>query len=156
LIKQWWKEIGVDTELRHIEAAVFFGADPASNDTVQEFYADIEMYAYGFTGTDPERYMGNWSCGKIPNPASQWLGSNMARYCNPEYDRLVTQMASTSELEKRGEIAKKLNDLLIQEGAIIPLVHRGKLSAHANSLAGVKHNAWDSELWNVADWHRAP
>jgi peptide/nickel transport system substrate-binding protein len=37
---------------------------------------------------------------------------------------------------------------------MIPLVHRGRLSAHANSLGGVALNVWDSELWNVADWYR--
>ena len=35
-----------------------------------------------------------------------------------------------------------------------PLVHRGRLSAHATTLGGVVLNVWDSELWNVADWYR--
>jgi len=30
LVKQWWKEIGVETELRNIDAAVFFGGDQSS------------------------------------------------------------------------------------------------------------------------------
>ena len=53
LIKQWWNEIGVETELRNIDASVFFGGDPASPDTFQKFYADVEMYANNFDGTDP-------------------------------------------------------------------------------------------------------
>ncbi len=64
-------------------------------------------------------------------------------------------MAGTAGLEERAEIAKHLNDMLMQEGAMIPLVHRGDVSGHANSLLGVKINAWDSELWNIEDWHRA-
>jgi peptide/nickel transport system substrate-binding protein len=28
------------------------------------------------------------------------------------------------------------------------------VSAHSNTLGGVILNTWDSELWNVADWHR--
>jgi peptide/nickel transport system substrate-binding protein len=48
-----------------------------------------------------------------------------------------------------------MNDMLMQEGAMIPLIHRGRVSAYANTLAGVKLNTWDSELWNVADWSRA-
>ncbi|MBS8271717.1 peptide ABC transporter substrate-binding protein, partial [Halomonas litopenaei] len=35
LIKQWWEEIGVETELRNIDAGVFFGGDPGSPDTFQ-------------------------------------------------------------------------------------------------------------------------
>lgn len=155
LIKQWWKDIGVETELRNIDGAVFFGGDQSSPDTFQKFFADIEMYTNNFNGTDPETYMGNWACDKIPSPANNWLGGNMPRYCNPEYDALLAKMAKTSAIEERGEIAKQLNDFLMRDGAIIPLVHRGRVSAHANSLMGIKHNAWDSEIWNAADWTRS-
>ena len=37
LIKQWWQEIGVETELRNINASVFFGGDAGSPDTYQKF-----------------------------------------------------------------------------------------------------------------------
>ncbi len=53
LIKAWWQEIGVETELRNLNASVFFGGDPGSPDTFQKFYADVEMYANVFNGTDP-------------------------------------------------------------------------------------------------------
>ena len=45
--------------------------------------------------------------------------------------------------------------MLVQDDVMIPLVHRGDVSAHANSLLGVRMNSWDSELWNIADWTRA-
>ena len=58
LIKQWWSEIGIETELRNIDAAVFFGGDIASPDTYSKFYTDIEMYTNGSSGTDPETLHG--------------------------------------------------------------------------------------------------
>ena len=155
LIKQWWQEIGVETELRNIDASVFFGGDQSSPDTFQKFFADIEMYTNNFDGTDPEAYMANWACKEIPSPENQWLGDNMPRYCDAEYDALVAQMAVTAKLEERAELAKAMNDMLMQDGAMIPLIHRGGVSAHANTLEGVRMNEWDSELWNVADWKRA-
>lgn len=155
LVKQWWSEIGVETELKNIDAAVFFGGDQSSPDTFQKFFADIEMYTNIFNGTDPEAYMGNWTCKEIPNPGNNWLGSNMPRYCTEAYDALAAKLAGTAGLDARAEIVKQMNDMLMQEGAMIPLIHRGRVSAHANSLAGVKLNTWDSELWNVADWSRA-
>jgi peptide/nickel transport system substrate-binding protein len=155
LIKQWWSEIGVDAELRNIDAAVFFGADVASPDTYGKFYADVEMYTNNFDGTDPESYMGNWTCSEIPGPENDWLGNNISRWCNPAYDELVTQMAGTAVLEERATLAIQMNDMIVQGGAVIPLVHRGDVSAHANSLEGVLMNTWDSELWNVEDWTRA-
>lgn len=155
LIKQWWEEIGVETELRNINASVFFGGDPGSPDTFQKFFADVEMYANNFDGTDPESYLAQHTCDKAPKPEAQWQGENINRFCDAEYDRLVAELGRTGELSKRGEIAKKLNEMLTKDSyVVVPLVDRGRVSAHANSLGGVVLNTWDSELWNVADWYR--
>ncbi|MEM9576042.1 MAG: peptide ABC transporter substrate-binding protein [Pseudomonadota bacterium] len=155
LIKDWWRQIGVETELRNLDASVFFGGDPGSPDTFQKFYADVEMYANNFDGTDPQAYLSAYRCGNEPKPASQWQGENINRFCDPEYDALLDELARTGELEKRGEIAKKLNDMLTKDSyTIVPLVDRGRVSAHSNTLGGVILNTWDSELWNAADWYR--
>ncbi|MEO1107704.1 MAG: peptide ABC transporter substrate-binding protein [Pseudomonadota bacterium] len=154
LIKEWWSQIGIETELRNINASVFFGGDPGSPDTFQKFYADVEMYANTFNGTDPQSYLGNGLCDKAPRPDTQWQGENISRFCNEEFDTLHAQLAETAGLEQRAEIAKQLNDIMVQNGGMIPLVHRGRLSAHANTLGGVVLNVWDSELWNIADWYR--
>lgn len=154
LVKQMWQQIGVETELRNISASVFFGGDQSSPDTFQKFYADIEMYTNTFPGTDPENYMGNWACNKIPDPKNQWIGNNMPRYCSAEYDKLVAEMGKTADLKERIVLAKKMNDMLMQHYAMIPLIHRGNVSAHSNKLGGVKLNVWDSELWDAENWYR--
>ncbi|MDE3238991.1 MAG: peptide ABC transporter substrate-binding protein [Paracoccaceae bacterium] len=155
LIKQWWKEIGVDTQLRNINASVFFGGDPGSPDTFQKFYADVEMYANNFSGTDPQTYLSMYTCDKAPRPATQWQGENINRYCDPAYDKLVAELGQTADLAKRGELAKKMNDMLTKDTfTIVPLVWRGTTSGVANSIAGEDINPWDSELWNIADWSR--
>jgi peptide/nickel transport system substrate-binding protein len=155
LVKQMWEQIGVETELRNIDAAVFFGGDPASPDTYGKFYADIEMYTNTFSGTDPEAYMANWLCSEISGEENQWLGNNIPRFCSEEYDALVEELATTANLEERAELVKTMNDILMQDYVMIPLIHRGDVSAHANSLLGVRFNVWASELWNIADWTRS-
>jgi len=155
LVKQWWTELGVKVELRNVSASVFFGGDPGSPDTFQKFYADVEMYANNFDGTDPEGYLAEHVCDKIPRPETQWQGTNMNRYCNPEYDKLVKELSAAAGIEKRAVIAKRLNDMLTKDSyVVVPLVDRGRVSAHSNTLGGVILNTWDSELWNAADWFR--
>lgn len=154
LIQQWWREIGVEANLRNINASVFFGGDPGSPDTFQKFYADVEMYANNFAGTDAEQYLGAYRCGREPRPETQWQGENINRFCDPEYDALHLELAQTAALEERGRIGRALNDILMQNYIIIPLVDRGRVSAHSNTLGGVVLNTWDSELWNVHDWYR--
>jgi len=154
LIKQWWAEIGIETELRNISASVFFGGDPASPDTYQKFYTDVQMFTSGTSGPDAETFMVRWICGKAPTPDNGWLGRNVPRHCDAEYDRLFTELTQTGGIEARAELVKAMNDILIENGVIIPLVFRGSVSAHSNSLGGVDMNGWDSEMWNVQDWYR--
>ncbi|MBV2361247.1 peptide ABC transporter substrate-binding protein [Thalassococcus sp. CAU 1522] len=154
LIKDWWEQIGFEVELRNVDASVFFGGDPGSPDTFQKFYADVQMYANTFNGTDPQAYLGNMLCDKAPKPESQWQGENISRFCMPEYDALHAELSNTADMAERQRIGRELSAMATDQGALIPLVHRGRISAHASSLGGVVLNVWDSELWNVADWHR--
>ncbi|MFM2367160.1 MAG: hypothetical protein RIR95_1768 [Pseudomonadota bacterium] len=155
LIKDWWAEIGVETELKAIDPGVFFGGDAGSPDTFQKFYADVEMYANNSESPDPESYLGQYQCKNAPSPESQWQGENINRFCDPAYDAKIAELSTTTDLAARQTIAKELNDMVTKNSRIVvPLVHRGTLSAHSNALGGVQINAWDSELWNVADWFR--
>jgi peptide/nickel transport system substrate-binding protein len=155
IIKSFWNDIGVEVELKQVDASVFFGGDAGSPDTFQKFYADVEMYANNFDGTDPEPYLGQYLCNKIPAPENQWQGENVNRFCDPAYDELWLELSKTSEMEKRAEIAIRLNEMLTKDSyVIVPLVDRGRLSAASNTLGGVVLNTWDTELWNAQDWFR--
>ena len=157
LIKDWWRQIGVETALKNVPGSVFFGGDPGSPDTFQKFYSDVLMYAIDFDGTDPESFLAVYTCAKIPGPATQWQGANVNRICDPTYEAKLAELSRTADPAKRRELAIWMNDFTtVDNFFVIPLVNRGRISAHANSLGGVILNTWDSELWNVADWHRIP
>ncbi|MCY4015253.1 MAG: peptide ABC transporter substrate-binding protein [Gammaproteobacteria bacterium] len=154
LVKQMWQQIGVQTELRNIDGGVYFGSDPASPDTFQKFYADVQMYTSNFQSADPEFYMAAWVCEEAPGPDNQWLGTNVSRGCSAEFDGLAERLAATPYGDERFEIAKRMNDIVVQNHFLIPLVWRASTSARSKSLKGVRMNPWDSELWNIEDWHR--
>lgn len=154
LVKQWWEQIGVEAELKSVDAGVFFGGDPASPDTYGKLYADIEMFTNTWDGTDPSSYMGNWQCEEIARAENQWLGNNIPRWCSEEYDQLYTELTETADPDARNAIIIQLNDLIVQDYAMIPLVTRGDVSGISNSLQNFQMNSWDSEIWNIADWTR--
>ena len=152
LIKGWWAELGVETELKNINPAVFFGGDPDSPETLGRFYADAQMYANG--GVDPESYFGSWLTDQIAGAANSFHGRNVQRFQSDKYDQLHEELHSTLDMELRNQITIALNDLLVRSYSIIPLIHRGNVSAHSNDIEGVWMNAWDSELWNFETWKR--
>lgn len=154
LIKQWWSEIGVETELKSVDASVFFGGDAGAPDTRQKFYADVQMYTDNSKGQDPETYLSHWICDEAPRPETQWQGDNIQRFCAPEYDALAVRFHAAATRDERAAIAREMNDMLVQSHSIIPLIHRGNVSGKARTLDGVLMNSWDSQIWNIMDWHR--
>ena len=159
LVQQWWQQIGVATELKNIEAAVFFGGDPASPDTLGKFYADVQMFTNGPEGLDPQTYLAGWLCeidGKsnIASPENDFNANNTERWCSPEYDAKFAELKAAIDPAERAAIAIELNDMLAQNYVNIPLIFRASVSAYANDLANIDVNGWDSEEWNIEDWHR--
>jgi peptide/nickel transport system substrate-binding protein len=155
LVKQWWEGIGIETELRNIDASVFFGGDPSSPDTFQKFYADLEMFTSGADTPDMEGFLINWTCGQAPGPDNNWTGSNITRWCNADYDAMFAEYQQTGSAEDRAAMVIALNDMLVQNYTQIPLVFRSAASsAHSNTLGGININGWDSEMWNIEDWTR--
>jgi peptide/nickel transport system substrate-binding protein len=154
LIKQWWTEIGIDTELKNVDAGVFFGSDPNSPDTYLKFWADIEMYTTG-PAIDPQQHFAQWLCTAMPSKSNNWGGGNNFRGCDPEFDELFNELTQTPVGPEREEIVKRLNDINVQNYFQIPLVHRGSVSARTNSLQGTQMGGgWESEMWNIAEWYR--
>jgi peptide/nickel transport system substrate-binding protein len=159
LVQQWWQEIGIATELKNIESAVFFSGDPASPDTLGKFYADAAMFANGPDSPDPQGYLVVWVCevdgeSNIASATNNWLRPNIERWCSPEYDALFARFQSTVDPQERAQLAIALNDVIVQNYVNLPLVSRATVSAHANDLAGVVANGWENTLWNIEEWHR--
>ena len=154
LVKEWWSQIGVETELRNVDGSVFFGGDIGSPDTLNKFYSDVQMYTNNFEGIDPSEYVEAWLCEEIPGPHNDWNASNIPRGCSPELDALVEELIVTKDPDARVRIITNINDFVVQNYWEIPLIWRARVSAKSVSLKGVKMNGWDSELWNAADWYR--
>lgn len=155
LIKQWWSEIGVETELKTVDASVYFGGDAGSPDTIQKFYADVQMYTNIYDGTDPGVMLAEKACAVIPRPENQWQGNNNSRYCDPAYDEKLAELGRTADPAARRALAREMNDMVTaQAHSLLPLVARGTVAAVSNSLDNFAINGWDTTLWNVADWSR--
>ncbi len=155
IVKQGLQSIGIEVELKSIDPSVFFASDPANDDTVEKFYADMQMFTTGNTNPDPGIYLQTYTCDSIPQKSNNWSGDNYARYCNPEYDKLWQQFSTELEPQKRQALAIQMNDMLIKDVVIIPLVHRADVVAISNQLQGFQLTPWDRNTWNIKDWKKS-
>ena len=155
LVRNWWRELGIETEVIHHEAGAYFGGDPIEDREAssRRFFADVQMYTTG-GGIEPQGHLSAYRCDHIPARDNHWSEGNIARACNPEYDAAFEQLPPLPIGSEREAAVKRLNDIIVRSYIQIPLVSRGTVSAHLKSLKGVRFNAWDSEMWNIAEWRR--
>jgi peptide/nickel transport system substrate-binding protein len=153
-VKKDLEAIGFAVELKQIDSSIFFGPVKDTTDTRRHFYADLEEFAFSNKSPDPTAYMAGWTCDQIAQKENEWSLPNWARYCNPKFDELFKQ--STTELDqgKRAELFVKMNELLIQDTAVIPLIKLTNPVIVSVDLKGYDFTAWDAEVWNVADWYK--
>ena len=154
IIQQNLGEIGIKVELKAIDPGVYFGSNEGNTDTLNKFYADIQMYSNPPDSMNPAYTFAGWLCAKVNSSANLWMGGNANRYCNSAYDALYAQFTKEFDPDKRAALAIQLNDFLVNDVATIPLINRVTPSGKAKNLVGPTPNTFDSKLWNVATWAR--
>jgi len=153
IVKNGWTQLGIDVELKSVKGGVFFGTD--SDDSAARFFADVEMFTNGSDSTDQTDYLSGWTCAEIKTKSAAWSGNNYERWCNKDFDALYKQLTTETDDSKRNDLVTKMNDLLVSDVAVIPLVARTQPSDGYNkAIKGIIPNAWDSVLWQIADWSK--
>jgi peptide/nickel transport system substrate-binding protein len=157
IVKAGWEEIGCPTELKSIDAGVFFSSAAGNPDTAAHFYADIEMYTNGPAVPYPIDYMSGW---KSTDPAvdlaqksNAWAGTNIHRWVNEEYNDLYTQALTELDEAKQQELFYAMNDLVVNEIVVVPLVHRADVVGAANRLKGYVESPWTPDTRDIASWY---
>jgi peptide/nickel transport system substrate-binding protein len=91
---------------------------------------------------------------EVARKANQWSGRNVVRWSNADYDRLWNQAATELDPVKRATLFIAMNDLLINDVVVIPLIWRHEVVAIGQALHGLEPSTWDSNLWDLAYWYR--
>jgi peptide/nickel transport system substrate-binding protein len=153
IIKQAAGKAGIELELKSVTGSVFFSSDVANPDTYGKFWADLQMYTTSMTQPDPERFMQQHISAEVAAKANKWQGRNIARWRNEEYDSAFR--ASQAELDpvKRAALFIRMNDLVVQDHVIVPLISRPRVRGAGLKLAAPL-SGWDLDFWALQDWFR--
>ena len=153
IIKQAAQKAGIDFELKSVPGSVFFSSDPANPDTYTKFFSDIQMFTTTMPQPDPEIFMNQYVSSEFATKANKWLGRNSTRYFNPEYDKAYLAAQSEMDPVKRAALFVKMNDMPVNDIAIIPLVYRPRTAGVLNTLVAPL-SGWDNDLWLLKDWYK--
>ncbi|MFO1079398.1 MAG: peptide ABC transporter substrate-binding protein [Reyranellaceae bacterium] len=153
IVKQACQKAGIDIEVKAVTASVFFSSDVANPDTYPHFYTDLQMYTTTMTQPDPETFMLQFVSWEAAQKENKWQGRNITRWQSKEYDD--THKASTVEVDpiKRAALLIKLNDLVIADQVVIPVVARPGVAAMSTKLVAVM-SGWDNNTWDIQNWYK--
>jgi peptide/nickel transport system substrate-binding protein len=154
IVKQACQKAGIDIELKSVTASVYFSSDMANPDTARKFYADIQMYTVGSPSVpDPERFMLQFVSWEITSKDNKWQGFNSTRWRNEEYDKIFRAAQGELDPVKRAAFFIKMNDMAVEDVAVIPVVNRRWVAAMSHKLKATL-SGWDNDFWNLKDWYR--
>jgi peptide/nickel transport system substrate-binding protein len=154
IVKQACQKAGIDIELKSVTASVYFSSDVANPDTARKFYSDIQMYTIGSPSVpDPERFMQQFVSWEIASKDNKWQGSNPTRWRNEEYDKIFHAAQSELDPVKRAALFIKMNDMVVEDVTVIPVVNRRWVAAMSRKLRATL-SGWDNDFWNLKDWYR--
>ena len=159
IIKQALEEIGFRVELKQVDAAVYFDGSPGNEQNINHFYNDLQMYTNNSTSPIPVAYMLGWYAGEnnVAQKENDWNGQNYSRFQNAEYDKIFDAVRLETNIEKAAEMFIQLNDIVINEVAVVPLVNRAS-DKYGISVTlrneNVAESDFETDYWNIANWNR--
>jgi peptide/nickel transport system substrate-binding protein len=154
IVKQALTRAGFEVELKSVVASVYFSSDPGNPDTYRQFTTDIQMYTTGPDAPDAQAFMLRYASWEIASKANKWQGQNVVRWRSEEYDRLWKAAEVELDPVKRAALFIRMNDLVIQNAVVIPVLWRNAVSAVSLKLRNAETSPWDSDLWRLASWYR--
>jgi peptide/nickel transport system substrate-binding protein len=153
IVKQACQKAGIDLELKSVTASVFFSSDVSNPDTYPHFYADLQMYNNGPQQPDPAVFLRQFCSWEVATKENKWQGRNITRWQNKEYDEIFKAAQGEVDPVKRAAMMIKMNDMVVNDHVVIPVVARPIVTAVSNKLT-CELSGWDNNTWDLANWFR--
>ena len=102
---------------------------------------------------DPGVFMRQFTSWEIASKDNKWQGRNITRWRNDEYDKAFRSAESELDPVKRAALFVAMNDLVVADPAVIPVVYKPRVSAITHRLKA-NQSGWDNDLWDLRNWYR--
>lgn len=159
ILMQSLQNIGFSIEIPQVDSTVFFDSTPGNDQSLYKMYFDIGLWSSGPNTKVPVTWMGNWYSGaddaNIAQSSNGWQGYNVQRWRNADYDAAYEALRVAATEDEAQQLLWELNDLTINDYAVIPLVLRPFYTAISNRLE-LRNQAFDNPFtgyfWNIENW----
>lgn len=129
VLKEQWRQIGVDVAINNEPARVFFG------ETVKKgAYPAMAMFAWVSSPDSPPRSTLHSS--QIPTAQNGWSGQNAGGWSMPRVDAILDTTVGEFDVNKRKQLMEELMQIYTEELPTMPLYMRAEIAIIPSNLVG--------------------
>ncbi len=149
-LKDQWKQVGIEIEIKNEPARVFFGET-----TKKRKFTGMAMYAW--VSSPESSPKSSLHTASIPNEKNGWSGQNVSGWSNAIADELLTKIDDEFSNEKRISYVQEVMKHYTNELPAIPLYYRSVMAVNPTNLKGFKlpghqfQETNDVENWTFED-----
>jgi peptide/nickel transport system substrate-binding protein len=154
IVKQSLSKIGVEIEIKSVDASVFFSGDPGNDQTLNHFYVDLQMYTNSSSSPFPIIWFNRYLSTHIAQKENQWSEDNVFRLNSPEFDKLYDQVAQEMDPNKSTPLFKQMFQLSWDQVFELGLINRLSVGAISNKIEGKNTNQWTGDTFDLKEWHK--
>ena len=161
VIKSNLEAIGIGVELVQVDASTYFDTAPGNDQNIGHFFWDMNMLQSVPNSPRPMQSMETWYAGpdgsNIAQMENDWSGQNPSRYQSEEYDALLEAARVAIDPDELAELFIGMNDHLVNNHVIVPLVVAGEPRAVSRRLRqeNISLAPFSGDYWNIANWNLA-
>jgi len=163
VVKDAFEKIGIKTQLESVDAGIYFDSGAGNDQNISHFYWDMDMFTNNPSSPVPVTFLVSWFGGEngsnVAQKSNSWQGQNYQRWINEEFDDKFRQLQGATDLDEASKLLIELNDIVINDRAVIPLVNRS-IDTFAYSVLLREENLGlgpfhEINYWNIANWNFA-
>ena len=132
LIRVWWKDIGVEFDVKRYLASILF-APMSQGGILYGGHFDIIGFAWGGTPTGDQTQL--FACDRQPPN-----GQNIVHYCNPVLDRLMTTFKTDNDEAVQKKTLRDIQAILAHDVPNVVLDLREDVFAYNSDLKNFRPN----------------
>lgn len=159
VVKANLEEIGMQVELISIDSSIFFDTAVGNDQNYAHFYWDMNLLQSVPNSPRSLQSMETWYAGpdreNLAQKSNGWAGQNTARYVSDEYDAAFNAAREAGDADELAAQFIAMNDNLILNFVIVPLVVAGEPRAINNRLRAenIALGPFSGDYWNIANWN---
>ena len=149
--KEVWEQLGFSVVLKACNAKEYEDIYKSGEyDVIGLDYQMLSAYAFYNLAPFATSFSGAVDVNNVSEDGVYAAKTMFGGYSSAEYDALIEKAFVTSDKKERASILHEAEEMLLKDGAIVPVIFNSECYAVSSKLSGIKTNFWGAKQFKKA------